>query len=98
MSLAMVLVAAITLAVSGVFIMNMMLIGVSERTREIGIRRAVGATREEIRLQFLFEAVALAAAGGACGALLGVGIPWVVCAGLAGSAGATSAGMGGGLR
>ena len=78
MSLAMVLVAAITLAVSGVFIMNMMLIGVSERTREIGIRRAVGATREEIRLQFLFEAVALAAGGGACGALLGLGIPWVV--------------------
>ncbi len=78
MSLAMVLVASITLAVSGVFIMNMMLIGVSERTAEIGIRRAVGATREEIRLQFLFEAIALAVAGGGCGALLGAGIPWAV--------------------
>lgn len=78
MSLAMVLVASITLAVSGVFIMNFMLIGVSERSGEIGIRRAVGATGEEIRLQFLFEAVALAAVGGACGALLGTGIPWAV--------------------
>ena len=78
MSLAMVLVASITLAVSGVFIMNMMLIGVSQRTGEIGIRRAVGATREEIRMQFLLEAVALAVVGGACGAALGVAIPWAV--------------------
>ena len=78
MSLAMVLVASITLAVSGVFIMNMMLISVSERTAEIGIRRAVGATREEIRLQFLLEAVALAMLGGGCGAFLGLGIPWAI--------------------
>ena len=78
LSVAMILVASITLAVSGVFIMNMMLIAVSERTVEIGIRRAVGASRREIRAQFVFEAVLLAMVGGASGALLGVGIPWVV--------------------
>ena len=76
MSLAMILVASITLVVSGVFIMNMMLIAVSERTAEIGIRRAVGATRLEIRLQFLAEAVAIAAAGGTFGTTLGLGLPW----------------------
>ena len=81
LSVAMILVASITLAVSGVFIMNMMLIAVSERTVEIGIRRAVGASRREIRAQFVFEAVLLALVGGASGALLGVGIPWA--AGLA---------------
>ncbi len=78
MSLAMILVASLTLAVSGVFIVNMMLIAVSERTAEIGVRRAVGATRREIRMQFLFEALALAALGGACGVLVGVGLPWAV--------------------
>ena len=81
LSVAMILVASITLAVSGVFIMNMMLIAVSERTVEIGIRRAVGASRREIRAQFLFEAMLLAAVGGVSGALVGVGIPWA--AGLA---------------
>lgn len=78
MSLAMVLVASITLAVSGLFIMNMMLIAVSERTREIGVRRAVGATRREIRLQFLFEALAISLAGGFCGSLVAVVVPWSV--------------------
>ena len=77
MSLAMVLVASITLAVSGVFIMNMMLIAVSERTAEIGIRKAVGATGREVRLQFLVEAVAIAAAGGACGLAVGLCLPWI---------------------
>lgn len=76
MSLAMVLVASITLAVSGVFIMNMMLIAVSERTAEIGIRMAAGATRREIRFQFLAEAVAIAAVGGACGLIAGLVLPW----------------------
>ena len=75
LSVAMILVASITLAVSGVFIMNMMLIAVSERTVEIGIRRAVGATRREIRVQFVFEALLLAGLGGFGGALVGVGIP-----------------------
>ncbi|MDE0108811.1 MAG: ABC transporter permease [Bryobacterales bacterium] len=76
LSVALILVASITLAVSGVFIMNMMLIAVSERTVEIGIRRAVGASRREIRAQFVFEAMLLAAVGGVSGALVGVGIPW----------------------
>ena len=57
--------------------MNMMLIAVSERTAEIGIRKAVGATPREIRLQFLFEAAALAVVGGGCGAFVGTGIPWI---------------------
>ena len=78
MSLAMVLVASITLAVSGLFIMNMMLIAVSERTREIGVRRAVGATSSEIRLQFLFEALAISLAGGICGSLFGLAVPWAI--------------------
>ncbi len=77
MSLAMILVASITLAVSGVFIMNMMLMAVSERTAEIGVRKAVGATIPEIRLQFLAEAVVVAALGGACGTALGLGLPWL---------------------
>ena len=81
LSVAMILVASITLAVSGVFIMNMMLIAVSERTVEIGVRRAVGASRREIRAQFVFEAMLLAAVGGVGGALAGVAIPWA--AGLA---------------
>ena len=54
----------------------MMLIGVAERTSEIGVRMAVGATRQEIRLQFLFEATVLAAAGGVCGAVAGTAVPW----------------------
>ena len=78
LSIAMILVASITLAVSGVFIMNMMLIAVSERTAEIGIRRAVGASRREIRAQFALEAMLLAALGGLGGTLAGVGIPWAV--------------------
>lgn len=77
MSLAMMLVASITLAVSGVFIMSMMLIGVSERTAEIGIRKAMGATRRHIRLQFLAEAMAIAGVGGACGLAAGLAVPWV---------------------
>lgn len=76
MSVAMTLVASITLAVSGVFIMNMMLIGVAERTSEIGIRMAVGATRRDIRAQFLLEAIAIAAAGGVAGTLVGAGLAW----------------------
>lgn len=78
LKLAMILVACITLAVSGVFIMNMMLIAVSERRFEIGIRRSLGAMRREIRLQFLLEAMIIAGLGGACGLLPGLGLPLVV--------------------
>jgi putative ABC transport system permease protein len=70
-----VLAAAITLIVSGVGIMNSMLANVTARIREIGIRRALGATRREIRLQFLTEAVFLSLSGGVIGSILGLAIP-----------------------
>jgi putative ABC transport system permease protein len=69
------LAAAITLIVSGVGIMNSMLANVQARVREIGIRKALGATRREIRMQFLTEAVFLSLAGGIVGTILGLGIP-----------------------
>ena len=69
------LAAAITLIVSGVGIMNSMLANVQSRLREIGIRKALGATSREIRLQFLTEAVFLSLSGGIIGTLLGLTIP-----------------------
>jgi putative ABC transport system permease protein len=66
-------VAAISLVVGGISIMNIMLVSVTERTREIGLRRAVGARPRDIGRQFLCEAVALGAAGGAIGVAIGVG-------------------------
>jgi putative ABC transport system permease protein len=69
------LAAAITLIVSGVGIMNSMLANVSARYREIGIRKALGATSREIRLQFLTEAVFLSLSGGIIGTVLGLAIP-----------------------
>jgi putative ABC transport system permease protein len=66
-------VAAISLLVGGIGIMNVMLVSVTERTREIGVRVAVGATEEAIRLQFLGEAVMLSLVGGAAGVLFGIG-------------------------
>ncbi|HMJ89132.1 MAG TPA: ABC transporter permease [Candidatus Acidoferrum sp.] len=71
-------IAAISLLVGGIGIMNIMLASVTERTREIGIRRALGAKREDIITQFLVEAVILSAAGGILGVLLGVVIPHFV--------------------
>jgi putative ABC transport system permease protein len=65
-------IAAISLLVGGIGIMNIMLASVAERTREVGIRRALGATREDIAAQFLTESSLLTAAGGVMGALLGV--------------------------
>jgi putative ABC transport system permease protein len=70
--------AAITLVVSGVGIMNSMLANVQARLREIGIRKALGATRREIRMQFLTEAVFLSLSGGILGTILGLGIPLAV--------------------
>jgi len=65
-------IAAVSLLVGGIGIMNIMLVSVSERTREIGVRMAVGAKRRHIRLQFLAEALALALAGGLIGVIAGV--------------------------
>ncbi|MGA2437501.1 MAG: ABC transporter permease [Acidobacteriaceae bacterium] len=70
-----VIVAFITLVVGGVGIMNSMLANVQARTREIGIRKALGATRREIQMQFLTEAVFLSFAGGMVGTMVGLGIP-----------------------
>src|SRR5207253_7930700 len=64
-------IAAISLTVGGIGIMNIMLVSVTERTREIGIRMSIGARRRDIRNQFLIEALVLSFAGGIIGMLLG---------------------------
>ena len=71
-------IAAISLLVGGIGIMNIMLATVSERTREIGIRRALGARKRDIIIQFLSETVLLTVAGGALGILLGSAIPIII--------------------
>ena len=71
-------IAAISLLVGGIGIMNIMLASVTERTREIGVRRALGAKRGDITTQFLIETVILSGTGGLIGVLLGVFIPYAV--------------------
>ena len=70
-------IAAISLVVGGIGIMNIMLVSVIERTKEIGLRKAVGATNSDIRLQFLCESVILTFAGGAIGIALGAGLSYL---------------------
>ena len=71
-------IAAISLIVGGIGIMNIMLASITERTREIGIRRALGAKRQDIVTQFLVETVVLSGSGGLIGVAVGVAIPYLV--------------------
>ncbi len=73
-----VLVAAVTLAVGGVGIMNIMLANVRSRIREIGIRKALGATYREIKMQFLTEAVLISLTGGVVGSIVGLALPFSI--------------------
>ncbi|MGA1997506.1 MAG: ABC transporter permease [Bryobacteraceae bacterium] len=78
LSLVLILVSAITLVISGIGIMNIMLVTVTERTREIGVRLAVGASARDILLQFLVEAMLVSLTGGSVGILAGVAVPLLV--------------------
>ncbi len=71
-------IAAISLLVGGIGIMNIMLVSVTERTREIGLRKAIGATNKDIMVQFLIEAVLMSFLGGIAGVALGAGISWLI--------------------
>jgi len=78
LSTVLLLVSVLTLVVSGVGIMNIMLATVNARIREIGVRKAVGATNSEIRAQFLTEAMLISLSGGIVGILVGLALPFSV--------------------
>lgn len=78
LTILLVAIASISLLVGGIGIMNVMLVSVTERTREIGVRVAVGATEEAIQLQFLGESVMLSLVGGAAGVIAGIGTSFVI--------------------
>jgi putative ABC transport system permease protein len=78
LTVVLIIVSTIALVISGIGIMNIMLVTVTERTREIGIRMAVGASRREVMLQFLVESVVISLAGGTVGIILGLSLPITV--------------------
>ena len=78
LTIVLIIIAAIALLISGVGIMNIMLVTVTERTREIGIRKAIGAARTEILYQFLIESFLISGGGAVLGILIGIAIPVVV--------------------
>jgi putative ABC transport system permease protein len=98
-------IAGISLLVGGVIIMNVMLVSVTERTREIGVRVAIGATEADVQRQFLVEALVMSLTGGAIGIVFGVGLAysisftvgWPILISPAAIAGATAVAMGVGI-
>jgi len=78
LTIVLIVIAAIALVISGIGIMNIMLVTVKERTREIGIRKAIGAARREIMYQFLIESFVISGGGAVIGILIGIAVPVIV--------------------